>query len=551
MRPRARLVTSLAWLSCLLAAIPVAGCASGSGPGPGGGTTTGSPSATTPPAGSRPAPNSTATLSPWSGPTKFTVSGYPDEPTSVSCPAAGQCVAVDNFGYAYTYAAGKWSDGLLLGAYPDQDADDLTAVSCPRVGVCVAVSSDSGDIYALRGARWSATQIDDHGQGVDAVSCATTIYCVAVAGSGWAWTGSPDKWSLGTLMDNDPAVLWGGWSVSCPSTSFCATVGNGHASFETAGTWAIATQLSRNEGDADDLMSVSCPSTTFCAAVGGDGSTNTYSRGQWSATDWLDPYHSLTSVSCPTASFCVAVDSSGYVFKYSAGTWSNWAKIADQSLTSVSCATEQFCVAASSTGASFTYSKASPELQPVTYRGQGSGQGWCSAYGGGALASYDNVYACAPNSSPSSAGATPFDAAPGFQCTELANRYLFDATGAKISDANASSGALYGGNFVLTASSLTGVNVGTAAGRALPAPGDIVSMWGGASNQAQTGAGTHVAVVTAVSEVGAGWRIATLNQNDRSDKDGQDGLNYINVAPDGSWSFNGGYYTEFDWLELG
>ena len=39
--------------------------------------------------------------------------------------------------------------------------------------------------------------------------------------------------------------------------------------------------------------------------------------------------------------------------------------------------------------------------------GEGSGSGWCSAYGGTNQGSFDNVYACSPNGS--SAGSTPFD----------------------------------------------------------------------------------------------------------------------------------------------
>ena len=54
-------------------------------------------------------------------------------------------------------------------------------------------------------------------------------------------------------------------------------------------------------------------------------------------------------------------------------------------------------------------------------QGEGSGPNWCGAYGGTNLGSYDNIYACYGPSAPP----TPFNPGyGGFQCTELANRYL-------------------------------------------------------------------------------------------------------------------------------
>ena len=67
----------------------------------------------------------------------------------------------------------------------------------------------------------------------------------------------------------------------------------------------------------------------------------------------------------------------------------------------------------------------SPAFATSFTSGEGSGPNWCSTYGGSNQASFDNVYACSPNSS--AAGATPFDPYyPGFQCVELANRFLWD-----------------------------------------------------------------------------------------------------------------------------
>jgi alpha-tubulin suppressor-like RCC1 family protein len=149
---------------------------------------------------------------------------------------------------------------------------------------------------------------------------------------------------------------------------------------------------------------------------------------------------------------------------------------------------------------------------------------------------------------------TPFDddkTGNGFQCTELANRYLFSATGTAILDKG-----LVGGNFVKMAAQATGRPVGTPGPGSSPWAGDIISMWSEASGQ--NGPETHVAIVTAVTTTKAGWTITTLNQDDVSDRsappkpgDPFNGLNTITVTGQGAtWSFNGGHFTQFEWLEL-
>ncbi len=176
--------------------------------------------------------------------------------------------------------------------------------------------------------------------------------------------------------------------------------------------------------------------------------------------------------------------------------------------------------------------------------GEGTGKAWCPGYGGINLGSYLDVYACMPTDK--SAGKTPFDTYPGFQCTELANRLLYILTGhALFADQE-------GGNFVALAAaaySLPAAQSGTA-GR-LPAAGDIISMWGGRSKQPQNGSRTEVAIVTKVAATAAGWTVTTLNQGSPSDTIARQGIDTITVsAAESSWSTEHGFYTQFDWLKL-
>jgi hypothetical protein len=176
--------------------------------------------------------------------------------------------------------------------------------------------------------------------------------------------------------------------------------------------------------------------------------------------------------------------------------------------------------------------------------GEGTGKMWCPGYGGKNLGSYRDVYACLADSK--NAGKTPFDSYGGFQCTELANRFLFATSGRTLFDNDV------GGNFVaLAAASFSIPDAASGTPGSLPAAGDIISMWGGRSKQQQNGDRTLVAVITKVAVTSAGWTISTLNQGDQSDTDGADGFNTITVSSDGkSWSTEDGFYTSFEWLEL-
>ncbi len=207
-----------------------------------------------------------------------------------------------------------------------------------------------------------------------------------------------------------------------------------------------------------------------------------------------------------------------------------------------------FAVATSLVAAMAAGLGASPAVAAIspTY---GTGAGFCASVtsAGYDLGAYfDDVYACGP------LGVNDFSDPPfedsdyGFQCTELADRFLWDAHQiAPVDSADAPGGSLYGGNFVVTVhavdSSIPVVNSGTTT---LPAAGDIISMWGGASGQGQSGDDSHVAVVTGITETSSGWTITVMEENGSAS-----GRNSITVSANGtSWSYDSGYFTSFDWL---
>ncbi len=178
--------------------------------------------------------------------------------------------------------------------------------------------------------------------------------------------------------------------------------------------------------------------------------------------------------------------------------------------------------------------------------GEGTGSAWCPGYGGINLGSYRDVYACERKSTAKNAGKTPFDSYAGFQCTELAARFLYTITGRTLFENQE------GGNFVSLAAAAYSFRVGSSGSAGVvPAAGDIISMWGGRSKQKPNGGQTEVAIVTKVSTTKSGWSITTLNQGDPSDNATARGFNTITVSAGGkTWSALNGFYGSFEWLKL-
>jgi len=208
------------------------------------------------------------------------------EVPSISCPAAGSCVAVGAYdtvtssgnalvtGLILSQGATGWttSEAPLAGLSPGANTssvagllDALQSVSCTAVGSCVAVGGykDTNPYYqglieTLSGSTWTAqtaptsplvTATDPYVDlgGVSCVPSASPISCVAtgiysptnpasasaptpIAGlletlSGTAWTAAAAPMTnLTPTPATTPDVLFGG--VSCPAVGSCVAVGS-------------------------------------------------------------------------------------------------------------------------------------------------------------------------------------------------------------------------------------------------------------------------------------------------------------------------------------
>ena len=294
---------------------------------------------------------------------------------SVSCPAAGSCVAVGHYTsqtpqivpLIETLSGGTWTATAAPATGLNPPAGNLgvrlTKVSCAAVGSCVAVGT-----Y-------------DVGNGVQTV-------IETLSGGSWAASTAPAP-----AADNDVELQ----ALSCPSAGSCVAVGSYtdtansiHGLIDTlsGGTWtAIAVPVSGLSPPAASnvvLRFVSCPVAGSCAAAGFYTDTSGHRQGllanladgTWTAVTaptsglnpgpWTNPGLLFTSLSCPATGSCTAVGSyidvsdqtDAVIATLAGGTWSagtaplsglnpppNTRAIAIARLDAVSCPAAGSCVA--------------------------------------------------------------------------------------------------------------------------------------------------------------------------------------------------------------
>jgi hypothetical protein len=234
----------------------------------------------------------------WDG-TDWTVATSPDDGalsnslTSVSCPAASDCVAVGRYytesvdgemdqPLIETWDGGDWT--VTSGVTNSADYELLSGVSCSSTASCMAVGADNGKALAETGdgTSWSlaAVPVSDSLPSLSAVSCVgATGVCVAVGSQSGVgtetWNGSSWSNQMGIPTHKNAAI--GG--ISCVSTTSCVVVGS------------YATHTKKENP----------PTSTLIAVLGGKKWSKSKSPNPGKQQNWL------TAVSCTTA--CVAVGS--------------------------------------------------------------------------------------------------------------------------------------------------------------------------------------------------------------------------------------------------
>lgn len=287
--------------------------------------------------------------------------------SSVSCPAANDCMAVgwflgqipgtsafQNFTLAETWNGSTWT--VLPSPSPRLPGGGalLNSVSCTSTTSCMAVGQtqvfhEPGGFTILHpfaeswnGTSWSVVAtptLTNTGASLNGVSCTGASNCMAVGNEGTRrnptlftlaeqWNGT--SWQVVTTP---PPLTPGGTAlntVSCTSPGACMATGffgfnDGTGTQLTLaeqwnGTkWQIRT--TRTPGSSGFLGGVACTSAVACIAVGGHETPSVFLVNlseQWNGAGWKvlstpNPrgfgVSSLGGISCPAAAACMGVGS--------------------------------------------------------------------------------------------------------------------------------------------------------------------------------------------------------------------------------------------------
>jgi hypothetical protein len=241
--------------------------------------------------------------------------------------------------------------------------------------------------FVYDGSGWRSAGAIDSGNVVEAVSCASSSFCVAVDDNGGALTFNGSSWSGSVAIDGANQL----YTVSCPSSSFCAAGDNASNVVTDNGGNRSVSKISGADG-VGLVRSVSCPTPSFCAAALDTQNGNDaffYGGGTWSdgGVDDSNSYE-VASIACPYsvsgARLCLAVDGGGNYTYYNGQTWSAPIQIDSAALTSVSCSDPSFCVAVDDSGNALVNGSTSPPPQQrytLTVTVAGSGRGSVSGSG--------------------------------------------------------------------------------------------------------------------------------------------------------------------------
>lgn len=148
------------------------------------------------------------------------------QPLWISCPLVGSCMAMDgNSTGAYRLSAGRWvSTGSVATSQPQGGSEPNvpSAVSCSGPRFCAALD-DFGEAFTWAGGAWSQPHTFDGNllNESDAVSCRAKSACMAVDENGFATSWNGTTWSPARRIDQSNAGLA---DVSCASARFCIAV---------------------------------------------------------------------------------------------------------------------------------------------------------------------------------------------------------------------------------------------------------------------------------------------------------------------------------------
>jgi hypothetical protein len=297
-----------------------------------------------------PRPALPASASAWSS-----TSGHFLGVQSMSCASSSLCVGVRS-SQVTVYNGASWSQPRTI----DLDGN-VTSVSCPDASFCVAVDG-SGNVLTRNGPSWSKpTSIDTKNVGAGGepavyVSCPAADFCAAVDSAGNAMTYNGSTWSAPAPSGIGPADEGNVVGVSCTSPTFCMTVDNSgrYATYDGT-TWTkgvIGKEL---------LAAVSCASAAFCMALDAQGNGYLFDGSSWKTLAVFSAGDAPSSqpaefeepaLDCYAVGHCLAVSFGGYASQYTGSAWTiprlmaaGVSPLLSGTTAAVSCEGASFCAA--------------------------------------------------------------------------------------------------------------------------------------------------------------------------------------------------------------
>jgi hypothetical protein len=149
---------------------------------------------------------------------------------ALACFSTTQCTAVDNDGDMGTFqprtgkqiASAKIDVPVGLNAPSGDSSDQLSSIACPGATFCVAVDTLGNVVTFNPRSRANATPTTiDKGHQLNAIACPSTGRCVLVDSAGQALTGNPHQTSWTTTTLSGASALA---DVTCLKSGECVAV---------------------------------------------------------------------------------------------------------------------------------------------------------------------------------------------------------------------------------------------------------------------------------------------------------------------------------------
>jgi hypothetical protein len=277
---------------------------------------------------------------------------------AVTCPAAGQCTAVDESGHETTFdpQTGATGGSVSLATSPYTEFD---GVACPSTGLCVAADL-SGHLTSFDPATGQAVA-SAAVPGVHDVACPTASGCVADDGGGHALTFTPGTTAAPAATEIDAGTPLIG--LACPGPGQCTAVDASHElTFDPLSARA-GSHLRRLPGRSSlPASAVACPSLTLCSAVRIDSQVSFDPRRFGHPRARRADHNgdgTIVTVRCPSRTECVAIDDNGAGITYDPRTGRIMRRNINveevEALTALACPARSQCTATDNDGTIVTF----------------------------------------------------------------------------------------------------------------------------------------------------------------------------------------------------